>query len=69
MHSINELRLHNLNAVSEVADSNQTKKRGNGELPRGYKILGAAVSAINRKKITDKKQQQREIEKYRKNIK
>jgi hypothetical protein len=72
MLSSNEIRLHNLNAVSEVVESNgrsKRKQRGNGELSRGYKILGAAISAINRKNITDPKKKKREIEKYRKNIK
>jgi len=68
MHSINELRFHNLNAVREVAESNQTERRGD-KLPRGFQTLGAVVSAINRKKITDPKRQRREFEKISKNIK
>ena len=67
MHSINELKLHNINAINEVVESNQTDRRED-QLPRGYNSLGAVISAINRKKITDPKQQRREMQKIRQNF-
>lgn len=68
MHSINNIRLHNINTINEVVDSNKTSKRGNRESSPELEILGAAISAINRKKIRDPKKKKREIEKIRNNI-
>lgn len=68
MHSINELKLHNINAINEVVESNQTERRED-VLPQGYNTLGAVISAVNRKKITDKKELRREIQKIRQNFK
>lgn len=70
MHSINGLELHNLNAIDEVAEANQTDQRGEDmpELLRGHKILGATLSAINRKKIKSRKLQEREARKIRNNF-
>jgi len=65
MHSINELKLHNLRAIDEVTNSNQTELVADDGAPQGLKVLGAAIAAINRKKIKNKKAQRREILKIR----
>jgi hypothetical protein len=67
MHSINELKVHNLRVIDEVTESNQTEKIAEDGTPRGVKILGAAIAAINRKKIKDPEKQKREIRKIRNN--